>query len=123
VLERPVEPLQLLAGGVDSLQNWPLNASGVALCIVAVAVTGEAEVSVAKTAEVGVLLAALLRAVFLYQLRWTELSAGWLVLVLVSRGGGARAVYKLSVCWSEESCMKGVRTVWLTEGKEFEMSV
>jgi hypothetical protein len=73
VLARPVEPLQLLAGGLDSLQSCTLDASGVALRIVAAAVTGEAEVSVVKTAEVGVLLAALLsllRAVFLYQLRW-----------------------------------------------------
>jgi hypothetical protein len=44
-------------------------------------VTVEVEVSVDKTAEVSVLLAALLRAVFLYQLRWAELSTGWLVLV------------------------------------------
>jgi hypothetical protein len=76
VLARPVEPLQLLAGDVGLLRSCPLDASGVALRIVAVAVTGEAEVSIVKTAEVGVLLAALLRAVFLYQLRWAELSAG-----------------------------------------------
>jgi hypothetical protein len=81
VQARPVKPVQLLAGGVESLQSCPLDASGVAHRIVAVAVTGEAEVSVAKIAEVGVLLAALLRAVFLYQLRWAELSAGWIVLV------------------------------------------
>jgi hypothetical protein len=89
--------LQLLAGGLDSLQSCPLDASGVALRIVAVAVTGEAEVSVVKTAEVGVLLAALLRAVFLYQLRWAQLSAGESWLASACRGGGAPVVYKLSV--------------------------
>jgi hypothetical protein len=54
-------------------------------------------------------------------------SDGWLMLVLVSREGGPPAVYKLSVLglrlWSEDGWMEGVRTVWLTEGKEFELSV
>jgi hypothetical protein len=68
VAERP-------AGGVASLQSCPPDENRVAFRIVAVAVTVEAEVSVAKTAEVSVLLAALLRAVLLYQLRWAELSA------------------------------------------------
>jgi hypothetical protein len=64
------------AGGVASLQSCPPDESRAAFRIVAVAVTVEAEVSVAKTAEVSVLLAALLRAELLYQLR-----PGWLVLV------------------------------------------
>jgi hypothetical protein len=89
--------LQLLAGGLDLLRSFPLDASGVALRIVAAAVTGEAEVSVVKRAEVSVLLAALLRAVLLYQLRWADLSAGEGWLASVSRGGGAPVVYKLSV--------------------------
>jgi hypothetical protein len=35
----PAELLQSLAGGVDSLQSCPLDVSGVAFCIVSVAVT------------------------------------------------------------------------------------
>jgi hypothetical protein len=50
-------------------------------------------------------------------------SAGWLALVLVSRGGGPPVVYKLSVLGCEDSWMEGNRTVWLTEGKQFELSV
>jgi hypothetical protein len=82
-----VEPLQLLAGGLDLLRSCPLDASRVPLRIVAAAVTGEAEVSVIKRAEVSVLLAALLRAVLLYQLRWAELSAGERWLASACRGG------------------------------------
>jgi hypothetical protein len=86
-------------------------------------VAGEAGVSVVVIAEFGVLLIGPLGAAILYQFCWAELSAGWLALVLVSRGGGPPVVYKLSVLGCEDGWMEGVRTVWLTEGKEFELSV
>jgi hypothetical protein len=49
--------------------------------------------------------------------------ANWVALALVSREGGPPGVYKLRVLGCEDGWMEGVRTVWLTEGKEFELSV
>jgi hypothetical protein len=54
-----------LAGGVASLQSCSPDESRVAFRIVAVAVTVEAEVGVAKTAEVSVLLPGLGAVIFI----------------------------------------------------------